>query len=375
MDFVVSDIKQRRRLFEFMADKIYRSSDFMAVRYLELTGYCVRVIIFSEEVLQQIEQHLSYVLRMTAAKYDATVVIFKEVNTVSFWAEASEQFDLRRSQKLRLDFVFARGFYLNFLTDNRVSSSFMTVDNNRGLINAYDEEHNTVYFGARDLRPEEFIKYGHALIKPLYRFSSLPNRHLVHGAAVGVNGTGALICARGQRGKSTLTVNALLHGFDYVADDYLLLDREGDKLFASPIYSIITLSPYMYQRMYNDFKGKFVSTNARFNKYVFNIEAYHKQFKEHYPIKVCLFPNICADKEPSIVPFKKGRAIAQMIHSTINQNSDDYHTKTVKKLVDFLMPFEFYQINLCLDIDKNTQCLYDFLKTYKGKNNDCLCIK
>lgn len=366
MDFITQNSTQKRRLFDFMADKIYRSSDFMVIKYLCFYNLCVRVIAFTPEVLTSMKQQLTYVLRDEAEHYDATIVVFKEVKTETFLAEAGEQFDLRKNRVLKVCTMWMRSFYVNIAENKRSDSVFMNIDGKTGLINAFDEENKTVYYGVRDFTPEEFLKHGHVFVKALYRLNALYKRHLVHGAALGVNGVGALICARGQRGKSTLTVNALLHGFDYVADDYLILDKEGDNLYASPVYSIITLNPKMYQKMYDEFKGKFVSTNARFDKYVFNIEAYHKQFKERYPIKVCLFPNICADKEPSITPLKKGRAVAQMIHSTINQTNDDYHTQTVKKLIDFLMPFEFYQINLCIDIDKNTQCLYEFLTTFKG---------
>ena len=367
MDFIIQNKEQKRRLFDFMADKIYRGSDFKVIKYLSLYNMCIRVIAFTPEVLTSMKQQLSYVLKDEAEHYDATIVVFKEPHTETFLAEASDTFDIRKNRLFRVYMLFRKYAFLNIATDNRMQSVFINVDSYAGLITAFDEENRTVYYGVRDFTPEEFIKHGHVFIKALYRLNSLPNRHLVHGAAVGVNGVGALLCARGQRGKSTLTVNALLNGFDYVADDYLLLDKENGELFASPIYSIITLNPKMYQKMYDDFKGKFVSTNARFDKYVFNMAAYHAQFREHYPIKVCLFPNICADKEPSIIPMNKGRGIAEMIHSTINQTNDDYNTQTVKKLLDFLKPFEFYQINLCIDITKNTQCLYDFLTTYTRK--------
>jgi len=367
MDFIIQNKEQKRRLFDFMADKIYRASDFKVIKYLSLYNMCIRVIAFTPEVLTSMKQQLSYVLKDEAEHYDATIVVFKEPDIEHFFAEATDAFDIRKNRLFRVYMLFRKYAFLNIATDNRMQSVFINVDSYAGLITAFDEENRTVYYGVRDFTPEEFIKHGHVFIKALYRLNSLPNRHLVHGAAVGVNGVGALLCARGQRGKSTLTVNALLNGFDYVADDYLLLDKENGELFASPIYSIITLNPKMYQKMYDDFKGKFVSTNARFDKYVFNIDAYHHQFKEHYPIKVCIFPNICADKTPSIVSTDKGRGIAQMIHSTINQTNDDYNTDTVKKLLDFLKPFDFYQINLCIDIEKNTQCLYNFLTTYKGK--------
>lgn len=206
------------------------------------------------------------------------------------------------------------------------------------------------------------------MFKLLTKYQKTQNSNLVHGAVVGLDNNGILFCARGQRGKSTLAVLAMMKGFDYVSDDYLILEKEGDKLYSHPIYSIITLSPRMYNELYYDLKGKFVSNNARRDKYVINIEAYHNTFKDKYPIKVCMFPEIVKDKEPSIVPCKKGRAITQLVHSTINQTEDKHDIKTINKIIDFVKGFEFYQINLCSDINANVECLRNFCNQLNNKN-------
>ena len=367
MDFVLTDKSQKQKIFTYIRHKIEAHTSIKAVKYLKFSDYCIRVVCYTEEALTPMKQQLGYVLRDEADHYNATIVVFKESDIAHFLTDASDAFDVRKNRLLRVYLLCIKNFYINIATENRASSVFLNMENYAGLINAFDEDNKTIYFGVRDFTPEIFIRAGHIFIKPFYRLFNNSNRHLVHGAAVGVNGVGALLCARGQRGKSTLTVNALLNGFDYVADDYLRLNKINGELFASAIYSIITLNPKMYQKMYDEFKGKFVSINARFDKYVFNIDAYHQQFRENYPIKVCIFPNICQDKEPSIVPMKKGRGIVQMIHSTITQTNDDYNTATIKKLLDFLKPLDCYQINLCADIEKNTQCLYNFLTTFEGR--------
>ena len=108
----------------------------------------------------------------------------------------------------------------------------------------------------------------------------------MHGAVIGLNGDGICFCARGQRGKSTLSVLSMMKGFEYVSDDYLILHKKDNQLLSSPIYSIITLSPVMYNRLYDYLKGsQFVSNNARKDKYVFNISNFHNTFKQNYPIK------------------------------------------------------------------------------------------
>ncbi len=116
----------------------------------------------------------------------------------------------------------------------------------------------------------------------------------------------------------------------------------------------------MYNELYDDLKGKFVSNNARRDKYVIDVQNYHDAFRDKYPIKVCLFPQIVDDATPSIVPCKKGRAIAQLVHSTIIQLEDKHDIKTIKKLISFIKDFDFYQINLCADIQANVECLRKF---------------
>ena len=179
------------------------------------------------------------------------------------------------------------------------------------------------------------------------------------------------MCARGQRGKSTLAVLAMMEGFEYVSDDYLTLEKEREDLYAHPIYSIITLSPRMYNELYDKLDGaRFISNNARKDKYVINISNFHHQFKKKYPIKLCLFPEIVLDKSPSIkkcTKQEKGRAITHLIHSTIFQMNDIHDINTVEKLIKMVEKYEFYKINLCNDIFKNMECLRNFMTDkYKG---------
>jgi hypothetical protein len=256
----------------------------------------------------------------------------------------------------------------------------LNIDPLGGIIQGFNPETNTYYYAAQNLEPEEFIKQGHIFVQTFNKILKTPAAGLVHGAVVGLDNKGILFCARGQRGKSTLAVLAMMQGFEYVSDDYLTLEKTDDGLFAYPIYSIITLSPRMYNELYDDLKGKFVSNNARKDKYVVNIEGYHDTFRRRYPVSVCMFPEIVSDPEPSIVPCTpgdKGRAIVQLTHSTVNQTGDRHEPETIKKIISFTDGFEFYRINLCQDIKANVECLKEFIKNYENKRekNNELCIK
>lgn len=224
------------------------------------------------------------------------------------------------------------------------------------------------YFCAvKSMEPEALLKEGHLFVKQLYHMLDTPSTHLIHGACVGIDGKGVLLCARGAKGKSTLTVSALLRGFEYVADDYLVLEKEDASLSAAPLYSIITLSPRMYNAMYEDLgQAHFVSNSARCDKYVLDIAAYEASVQRHEPIRACLFPEIVPDSEPSIVACtsqEKGRAITHMIHSTIGQMNDEGNAHSVRKLIGMLNGLDFYRIRLSPDIFRNVECLRDFVKS------------
>jgi len=324
-----TDNPSKEQLNQYFAELKGRIASYGApiwTKYLDLGTHVVRLINYSKEFTTHVEKQLTYVLKDNAPSYDTTLVIFKESDEAS------------------------------------------------GILQAYNPQTNTYYYSASNLEPEEFIKQGHIFVQVFNKILKTSRTGLVHGAVVGLDDKGVLICARGQRGKSTLAVLAMMQGFDYVSDDYLTLEKTNEGLFAYPIYSIITLSPRMYNELYDDLQGKFVSNNARKDKYVINIAPYHDSFRRRYPVSVCLFPEITDAPEPTIVPcnaMEKGRAITQLMHSTVRQTGDGDDIATIKKIMDFVKDFEFYRINLCADIHANVEVLREFVERHseaKPKN-------
>jgi hypothetical protein len=368
--------------------RIKENNQLLCEKYVRLGSKTVRLLCYSKEFLPLIEKQLSYTLRDSCDKFDTTIILWNEKECEFFLerfiddniksrinSEYSSSkitnFTFRTSDNTNpqhsLDFILnARNGVANYFeVFDEVYSKYnpiIRVNAIDGIISAYDLENNFYYYGVKDLSPEEFIKQGHIFVQIFNKILKTPNSNLVHGAVVGLDNKGILFCAKGQRGKSTLAVLSMMQGFDYVSDDYLVLEKEGDELYSYPIYSIITLSPRMYNELYHDIKGKFVSNNARRDKYVIDISPYHETFRDKYPIKICMFPQIISGEKPSIVPCKKGPAITQLIHSTINQVEDRHDIKTIQKLMSFIKDFDFYQINLCSDITANVECLREFLK-------------
>ena len=341
----------------------------VATRFIKLGSKMLRVLVHDAAIVPQIERQLTWSLKPEQTTWDATLVVWKEPRIEQFIEPFMESlgknnFALRARMRLEAILVKKSCCDLDVFCDNFSNwNPVVFYHVGRGYIEAVDQATRTYYYGVRDSEPEEFIKEGHIFVQFVNQIVKSPTANLAHGACVGMGGNGVLLCGTGHRGKSTLTVLAMIKGLEYVSDDYQILEQQAGQLYAYPFYSIITLSSMMYNEMYDDFKGKFVSMNARKDKYVFNIAAYHDQFRDRYPIRACLFPEIVSDPDPSIVPCSpqdKSRAIAQLTGSTIRQMRDMHSPQTIKKLADMIRDYPFYKINLCRDIYRNVECLRDF---------------
>jgi len=370
-------IEEKRKIFNNLDNYLENNYKKVFVKYLDLGVKVVRIINYSPDFSHLIEKQLPYVLKDSADKFDATLKVFQDDNMGLVPTKIIDEINPKTNLKFRIKMLTEKIDFVETWIFDKTYSAFNPILQCvkwNGIFSAHDIETNTYYYGAKDLNPEEIIKEGHIFVQQFNKILKSDNTNLVHGASVGLDNKGVLFCARGQRGKSTLAVLSMIKGFEYVSDDYLTLEKQGEKLYAHPIYSIITLSPRMYNELFDELKNsRFLFNNARKDKYVVSIENFHDEFKKKYPIKLCMFPEIVSDKEPSIVlcdKEEKGRAIVQIIQSTVCQMQDMNNGVVIKKLFDMVKGFDFYKINLCSDINKNTECLREFLKTYKEEDKN-----
>lgn len=339
-------------------------------KYVGLGTRVVRLINHSPAFTPHVERQLSCSLRDAADQYDATLVIWQEKSVSEAALSLLKCHDTAAYHKLRVERLARPRTEIPILSffdeDVLRHRPFIDVNPKGGLLSAWNLANNTHYYAVENLEPEEFIKHGHIFVQTFFRILNGPGSSLVHGAVVGLHNTGVLFCAIGYRGKSTLAVHCLLNGFDYVSDDYLVLGKkEGDVLRSWPLYSIIALSSQAYQSMYPGFRGKFLSNNARKDKYMFNIAEYHDSFRSGYPVKLCMFPNITPCEEPSIEPGFKEQAFEELAFSSLNNTGNVKDALTIGKLYSFVQDLPFYRFNLSPNIERNTRCLREFLENYK----------
>ena len=375
MNLIKANKEKRNQIFSKLEEYLQNNFKPVWVKYLDLGIKTVRVINYSKDFTHLVEKQLNYVLRDQADHFDATLTIWQDDNVGILTTKIIDELSLKTNLQLRISLLLKKVNFVDALVLDESYSKhnpILITNSYTKVVLAQNNETNTFYYAAQDLNPEEIIKEGHIFVQHLNRILQTDTTNLVHGASVGLDNKGILFCARGQRGKSTLSVLSMMKGFEYVSDDYLLLGKENEEVYASPIYSIITLSPRMYNELFNELKdSRFLFNNARKDKYVFSIANFHDRFRVKYPIKLCMFPEIVSDAEPSIAPCnsdEKGRAIVQLIQSSVSQMQDMNNPRVIKKIFDMVKDFDFYKINLCSDIHKNTECLRQFLTNWQPEH-------
>lgn len=337
--------------------------------YLNLGGFkTVRLIVADPEAWNMIRRELGWVITSPTASPDATITLLKYDSPKDFFHDT-----------MGLPFVHredARFEVVCISPENgKDGVLYPTAQFNRDDQTVHLRDVNSYYYVTRSYRPEDWINEGHVFVQMLFRIlNSEPSTCLVHGACIGAEGHGILMCARGNMGKSTLAVTSMLDGMEYVSEDYLILSQanpEGE-LRASPIYSIITLSPRMYNALYEKMdKARFVGISHFKGKYVFDMSAYSDRLRRGYPIRACVFPEINPSaSEPSmelISGSEKNRAITHIAHSTIFQmwssglKREQQDAKTILKIIGMVRDMPFYKITLTTDLEANSRCLMELV--------------
>lgn len=353
------------RVTEILKDYITRNNPLVKELYVNLGDVkTVRILSFYPGTDSIIDRELALSVTSPVASPDATVWLWRETGFADFCGKVLGV-DLGEEKEE------SRWLELFHLEQDGSMGCMASVDPT-GEWGVHYSFNNEYFYGLDGLGPSNWFKEGHIMVQSFFRILNLPSTSLVHGACVGLGDTGVLMCARGGGGKSTLSVQAMLKGFDYVSDDYLILRKNDDGLSASPIYSFITLSPEMYERMYDELdRARFLGVSPWKGKYIFDISGYRDRFRSHYPVRALLFPEIDMDaKVPSVVKCsqaEKGKTVVQLAHSTVSQmgfngfKGGQKDKDFILKTIDMLSGLDCHKITLCPDILANVECLRELV--------------
>ncbi len=83
----------------------------------------------------------------------------------------------------------------------------------------------------------------------LHHFFERSSYCLIHAAGVGIDGSGVILTAKGGSGKSTSALSCLEQGWQYIGDDFILLDTANNYMYS--LYNVAKLEKHQINKFNN----------------------------------------------------------------------------------------------------------------------------
>lgn len=187
-----------------------RAAGGVVERHYRLSGFSLRLCFAAPALVSRLAPALEHLaVSPNGRPPDLTVHLWDSTSTATRMARRPWQ----------ADDLIARGDVRSF-RDKTILTA-LTAD--VGALSILNLAENVGLFWIRNAADLPTYERGAPLRAILHWWMRQRSRHLVHAAAVGVQGKGALIVGRGGSGKSTTALTCLTHGWDYASDDYCLV--------------------------------------------------------------------------------------------------------------------------------------------------------
>ncbi len=172
------------------------------------------------------------------------------------------------------------------------------------------------------------------ILRLLHAWAQSASLHILHAGCIGRNGRGVLLAGPGGSGKSTLSLSGLVHGLDYVGDDYVgVIDQQdvhqdvrqdmdgapfagADRFVAAPLYRFAKLTAANLAARLPALESRVVESFRGWNdKLVISVDG-----ETSLAIAAIVLPRIVANASAGgPTPIGPGRALRALAPSSILQ--------------------------------------------------------
>jgi hypothetical protein len=189
-------------------------------------------------------------------------------------------------------------------------------------LNLVDTSNGKAFFLKRDSSPLPYWEAGSPFRAILHCWLSTFGLQFVHGGAIGENGRGVLLAARGGSGKSTTTLLCLNAGMDYAGDDYCAVDPNAPVHLHS-LYNTAKLLPgdldrfpQLRQRVFNP---QALVENSSDKATFFLADLAPERMSSGFELRALLIPQVSGQTDTHLTPCGPAAALAAMAPSTVAQ--------------------------------------------------------
>jgi hypothetical protein len=190
------------------------------------------------------------------------------------------------------------------------------------VVNLVDTANGKAFFLKRDSTPLPYWEAGSPFRAILHCWLSTFGLQFVHGGAVGENGNGVLLAARGGSGKSTTTLLCLNAGMDYAGDDYCAVDPHAP-IHLHSLYNTAKLLPGDLDRFpqlrARIFNPQALVENSPDKATFFLTDLAPERMSAGFALKALLIPQVSGQTDTHLAPCGTAAALAAMAPSTVAQ--------------------------------------------------------
>ena len=326
--------------FAFLESRFSASADQVVEIWISIRGYIARLIFADIVPNEVIRINLGYLRIPPAQRADETVYIWED-SLDELMAQSMIPEDQRYIHYHHTDawYVLFPGVVGRLAArDNGSRQTFVCFERGTGL-------------------PESYVN------KPFVNEMQwwLWDRYLLlHGAAVGIGGHGALITAPSGKGKSTLALACLVSGMDYVSEDYVLVSREG-RAVGHPLLSTAYLTSATLEMLPSLRERSLFYVEWR-DKHLIDLSSYGNQFVDEIALDAMIYPVVGNVNEPAILPARSVQPFIASLTTTAKQiKSGGNFTESFKALFGRMKTIPAYEMHLTPSPMENAAVLREFL--------------
>jgi hypothetical protein len=183
------------------------------------------------------------------------------------------------------------------------------------VLNLVDAASGKAFFLKRDSSPLPYWEAGSPFRAILHCWLSTCGLQFVHGGAVGENGSGVLLAARGGSGKSTTTLLCLNAGMDYAGDDYCAVLHSLYNT-AKLLPQDLDRFPQLRQRIFNP---QALVENSSDKATFFLTDLAPERMSSGFALRALLIPQVSGLIDTHLTPCGPAAVLAAIAPSTVAQ--------------------------------------------------------
>lgn len=247
-------------------------------------------------------------------------------------------------------------------TSEFLEAPYLFTAHGEDVLTAFDQSQArtiAVVRSARDWTPDH---YHQSIFITLYQHLRQHGFHLIHAAAVGVDGRVILLTGASGSGKTTTMLSCIRQGFEFYSDDATLLRRKpGDATEAVSLLGTINATPQTLA-WFPELEPAAAPVANRTGKRLAMINAvYPGQAARRGQVAAIMVPEITGRPGTALTPIGRSEVLSAVLPFSLDLHDDAAARNQLDFLVEAVETIPCYRLRLGNDLAEVPRFLDRFL--------------